>query len=68
MAVTAPELHLYYNPGVVPEMAIWKIKKQQKSKLQTENEPKQSLENPLNQKYEDPKEDRGKTIKFKADL
>ena len=31
-------------------------------------EPKQSSKNPVNQKYEDPKVDRGKTIKFKADL
>ena len=32
------------------------------------NEPKQSPENLVNQKYEDPKVDRGKTIKFKANL
>ena len=32
------------------------------------NEPKQSPENPVNQKHEDLKVERGKTIKFKADL
>ena len=32
------------------------------------NEPKQSPKKPVNQKYEDPKADRGKTIKFKVDL
>ena len=32
------------------------------------NEPKQSLENPVNQKYEDPRYERGKSIKFKENL
>ena len=32
------------------------------------NELKQSPENPVNQKHEDPKADRGKSIKFKAYL
>ena len=33
-----------------------------------QSEPKQSPENRVNQKYEDPKDDRGKSIKFKAGL
>ena len=52
----------------MPKMAIWKIKKQQKRKLQTEKWTQTITKNLVNQKYEDPKADRGKTIKFKADL
>ena len=45
-----------------------KYKRNRKGSYRLKNEPKQSPKKTVNQKYEYPKADRGKTITFKADL